>query len=86
MKYEEDISIIKLLCFALYGFGELLQKEMLSVVGLFGVIAAFIWSTIIFCKYWRFKSEKEKKLLVQSMHSFVFCILYFVLFYFSFNR
>lgn len=86
MKYEEDISIIHLLCYALYGFSHVLQKEKLLIIGLCGAILALVWSIVIFCKYKKFKNEKEKKLLVQSIHSFIFCALYFTLFFFSFHR
>lgn len=59
MKYEEDISIIHLLCYALYGFSHVLQKERLLVMGLCGAILALVW---------------------------IFCALYFTLFFFSFHR
>lgn len=81
MKMEEkleNISILNVACFVLYGFSNVFDNMKLLHASFVGVLISFIISTYLLGKTRQMKNEVEKRVLIRCINSLVFCLFFFV--------
>lgn len=79
----ENISILNVICFILYGVGHIFDKPTFIHIGFGGALISLAITVWIFIKTIRFANKDEKRLFMRSINSLVFCLFYCVLYLFT---
>jgi hypothetical protein len=72
----ENISILNVVCFILFGLSNILNKIMLFHIAFVGVLISLSFSIWILYKTIHFKNKDEKRLFIRSINSLIFCLFF----------
>ena len=72
----ENVSVLNVVCFILYGLSNILENPRLFHIGFLGVLFSFCVSVWLLMKSRLFKNKEEKRIFIRSINSLIFCVFF----------